>query len=451
MIERYSLPEMERVWSDENKFARWLEVEIAACEAWAELDVIPRNDVAKIKMARLNLKRMEEILQETHHDMTAFLGAVSESLGPESRYIHLGMTSSDVIDTALSLQLVEATDLLAGGIKELIAVLAEKAIQYKYTPITGRTHGVHAEPTSFGLKMALWVEEMNRNRLRLNEAKKAIAVGKISGAVGTYATLSPELEEKACVRLGLTAAPVSNQVLQRDRHAQFVTTLAIIASSLEKFATEIRHLQRTEVREVEEPFAAGQTGSSSMPHKRNPELCERVCGLARLVRGYALTAMENIALWHERDISHSSAERIILPDACLVLDYILSIFTGVMQDLKVYPKRMKRNMDLTRGLLFSQRVMLALIDKGLARQEAYKLVQRNAMKSWKGGRSFLKLLRADPEVTAVLPSEELEPLFDVQYYLRYVDEVFERLGLTEVQWKERTGRTDSGGLAPRAV
>jgi adenylosuccinate lyase len=451
MIERYSRPAMERVWSDENKFARWLDVEIAACEAWAELGVVPRKAIPKIKMARVDLKRMSEILRETHHDMTAFLGAVSESLGPESRFIHLGMTSSDVMDTALSLQLVEAVELIDDDIKELIAVLAEKAIKYKYTPITGRTHGVHAEPMSFGLKLALWVDEMNRNRQRLREALREIAVGKISGAVGTYATLSPQLEEKACARLGLIPAPVSNQVLQRDRHARFVTTLAIIASSLEKFATEIRGLQRTEVREAEEPFSAGQTGSSAMPHKRNPELCERVCGLARLVRGYSLTAMENVALWHERDISHSSAERIILPDACLVVDYILDIFTGVISGLQVYPQRMKKNMDITKGLLFSQRVLLALIDKGLGRQEAYKLVQRNAMKSWRGNRRFLSLLKADPEIIAVLPADELESLFDYQYYLRYVDEIFKRLGLTEAQWKDKIGRTKPGELAPRSM
>jgi adenylosuccinate lyase len=451
MIERYSRPAMERVWSDENKFARWLDVEIAACEAWAELGVVPRKAIPKIKMARVDLKRMSEILRETHHDMTAFLGAVSESLGPESRFIHLGMTSSDVMDTALSLQLVEAVELIDDDIKELIAVLAEKAIKYKYTPITGRTHGVHAEPMSFGLKLALWVDEVNRNRQRLREALREIAVGKISGAVGTYATLSPQLEEKACARLGLIPAPVSNQVLQRDRHARFVTTLAIIASSLEKFATEIRGLQRTEVREAEEPFSAGQTGSSAMPHKRNPELCERVCGLARLVRGYSLTAMENVALWHERDISHSSAERIILPDACLVVDYILDIFTGVISGLQVYPQRMKKNMDITKGLLFSQRVLLALIDKGLGRQEAYKLVQRNAMKSWRGNRRFLSLLKADPEIIAVLPADELESLFDYQYYLRYVDEIFKRLGLTEAQWKDKIGRTKPGELAPRSM
>jgi adenylosuccinate lyase len=285
---------MKRVWSDENKFAKWLEVEIAVCEAWAELGVIPREAISKIKLARVNLKRMEAILKETHHDVTAFLGSVAESLGNESRFIHLGLTSSDVIDTALSLQLIEATELLDQDIKELIYVLAEKAIKYKYTPMMGRTHGIHAEPTSFGLRLALWLEEMKRNRLRLAEAERAIAVGKISGAVGTYATLSPEVEEKTCSRLKLAPAPVSSQILQRDRHAQFVTTLAIIAGSLEKFATEIRSLQRTEIREVEEPFTAGQTGSSAMPHKRNPELCERICGLSRLVRGYALTSMENI-------------------------------------------------------------------------------------------------------------------------------------------------------------
>lgn len=451
MIERYSRPVMERVWSDENKFDKWLDVEIAACEAWAELGVIPRKAIPKIKMARVDLKRMSEILQETHHDVTAFLGAVAESIGEESRFIHLGLTSMDVWDTGTSLQLVEAAGLIDEDIKELIAVLAEKAIKYKYTPITGRTHGVHAEPMSFGLKLALWVDEMNRNRQRLREAQREIAVGKISGAVGTYATLSPQLEEKACARLGLRPAPVSNQVLQRDRHARFVTTLAILAGSLEKFATEIRGLQRTEVREAEEPFSAGQTGSSSMPHKRNPELCERVCGLARLVRGYSLTAMENIALWHERDISHSSAERIILPDACLVVDYILNIFTTIMDGLLVYPDRMKKNMDITRGLLFSQRVLLALIDKGLSRQEAYELVQRNAMKTWKSKKRFLNLLKADSEVTAVLPTDELESLFDYQYYLRYVDEIFKRLGLTEAQWKDKIGRTKPGELAPRSV
>jgi len=451
MIERYSRPQMKRVWSDESKFAKWLEVEIAVCEAWSELGVIPREAVPKIKLARVNFKRMEEILKETHHDVTAFLGAVSESLGNESRFIHLGLTSSDVIDTALSLQLVEATEILSQDIKELISVLAQKAIEHKYTVMIGRTHGIHAEPTSFGLKLALWVEEMKRNRLRLTEAERAIAVGKISGAVGTYATLSPELEEKTCAKLKLAPAPISNQILQRDRHAQFTTTLAIISSSLEKFATEIRGLQKTETREVEEPFGASQTGSSAMPHKRNPELCERICGLARLVRSYALTSMENIALWHERDISHSSTERIILPDSCLILDYSLALFTSVMRGLQIYPQRMKQNIKLTKGLVFSQRVMLALIDKGLSRQKAYELVQRNAMKAWKGNKNFLSLLKTDPEVTATLPQGELEPLFDEQYYLRYVNEIFERLGLTEAQWKEKPGIAESSELAPRAI
>jgi adenylosuccinate lyase len=437
MIERYSRPAMKQVWSEENKFNKWLEVEIAACEAWAQLGVVPRSAIPKIKLARVNLKRMDEILKETHHDVTAFLNTVAESIGEESRYIHLGMTSSDVMDTALSLQLIEASEILAEDIKELTAELAGLAIKYKNTPMAGRTHGVHAEPITFGLKLAIWFEEMNRNKHRLAEARKIISVGKISGAVGTFATLSPQVEEKACHKLGLTPAPISNQVLQRDRHAQFVTTLAIIASSLEKFATEIRALQKTEVREVEEPFSPGQTGSSAMPHKRNPELCERVCGLARLIRGYSVTSLENITLWHERDISHSSTERIILPDACLALDYSMNVFTSVMKGLNVYPKRMKQNMEITRGLLFSQRVLLALIDKGMSRQSAYKIVQRNAMKTWQSDtKKFINLLKADKEVMAVLTVAELEALFDYNYYLRYVDDVFRRLGLTDKQWIE---------------
>ncbi|MFC1903384.1 adenylosuccinate lyase [Chloroflexota bacterium] len=435
MIERYSRPRMKKVWSDENKFNKWLEVEIAVCDAWAEIGVVPREAISKIKLARCNIKRMDEILKETHHDMTAFIGSVSESLGEESRFIHLGLTSSDVMDTALSLQMVEAAEILIQDAKELVSALAQKAIEYKYTPMIGRTHGVHAEPITFGLKLAIWVEEMRRDLQRLAEAKKTISVGKISGAVGTYATVPPEVEQKACRKLGLEPAPVSNQVLQRDRHAQFTTALAITASSLEKFATEIRGLQRTEVGEVGEPFGSGQTGSSAMPHKRNPELCERICGLARLIRGYALTSMENIALWHERDISHSSTERIILPDACLVLDYCLAIFTSVVKGMEVYPQKMQKNIELTKGLIFSQRIMLALIDKGLSRQKAYHLVQRNAMKAWKGNKDFFNLLKADSEVTTTLPQEELKALFDHQYYLRHVDEVFARLGLTRAQWK----------------
>ena len=449
MIERYSRPEMKRVWSDENKFNKWLEVEMAVCDAWSELGVIPREAVPKIKLAKCNLKRMEEILKETHHDMTAFLGSVAESLGDESRFIHLGLTSSDVIDTALSLQLIEAAEILTQDIKNLISVLAKRAMEHKYTVMIGRTHGVHAEPTSFGLKLALWTEEMRRNLQRLAEAKRVIAVGKISGAVGTYATVSPEIEEKACAKLRLAPAPVSSQILQRDRHAQFITTLAIISSSLEKFATEIRALQKTETREVEEPFSAGQTGSSAMPHKRNPELCERICGLARLVRGYAITSMENIALWHERDISHSSTERITLPGSCLLVDYCLALFTSIMSGLNVYPKKMKQDMELTKGLVFSQRVMLALIDKGLSRQKAYELVQRNAMKAWKENKNFLTLLKADSEVTATLPPTELEPLFDYQYYLRYIDDIFARLGLTKAQWQADISEPTE--LAPRTI
>ena len=449
MIERYSRPEMKKVWSDENKYNKWLEVEIAVCDAWAELGVIPRNAIPKIKLAKCNLKRMAEILQETRHDVTAFLGSVAESLGEESRFIHLGLTSSDVIDTATSLQLVEAANILLQDVKELTAVLAQRAIEHKYTVMIGRTHGIHAEPTSFGLKLALWVEEMRRNTHRLMEAKKIISVGKISGAVGTYATVTPEVEQKACRKLGLDPAPISNQVLQRDRHAQFVTTLAITAGSLEKFATEIRSLQTTEVREVEEPFGTGQTGSSAMPHKRNPELSERVCGLARLARGCALTSLENIALWHERDISHSSNERIILPDVCLALDYILALFTSVMKRLQVYPHRMKKNLELTRGLVFSQRVMLALINKGLSRQKAYEMVQRNAMKAWKRNRNFLTLLKADAEVIATMPVGELEALFDYQHYLQHVDDIFQRLGLTKSQWQRMI--PDTIELGPRSI
>ncbi len=449
MIGRYSRPGMARVWSDENKFNKWLDVEIAVCEGWTELGVIPKRSMSRIKLAKCNLKRMEEILQETHHDMTAFLGSVSDSVGEDSRFIHLGMTSSDVMDTALSLQLMEAGDILLHDIKDLITVLGRLAIKHKYTVMIGRTHGVHAEPITFGLKLAIWVEEMRRNRQRLIDAKTNISVGKISGAVGTYATLSPQLEEIACAKLGLQPAPVSNQVLQRDRHAQFVTTLAVIAGSLEKFATEIRALQKTEVREAEEPFSAGQTGSSAMPHKRNPELCERVCGLARLIRGHALTALENQTLWHERDISHSSAERIILPDACFALDYITSLFTSVMSNLTVNTKQMTNNLMLTKGLIFSQRVMLALIEKGLSRQEAYKLVQRNAMKAWKGKSNFMTLLKADAAVTAVLSKDELKSLCDETYYTRYVDDVFKRLGLTERQWQ--SDLIETSGLVPRSI
>lgn len=451
MIERYSRPQMKKVWSDESKFGYWLDIEIAVCEAWAKIGVISREDITKIKLARLNFKRMEELLKETHHDMTAFLGSVAESLGDESRFIHMGMTSSDVMDTALSLQLVEASKILNSGIKELINALAAKAMEYKYTVQVGRTHGVHAEPISFGLKLALWMEEMKRNRQRLADATKAITVGKMSGAVGTYATLSPEIEEIACKKLGLSPASISNQVIQRDRHAQYMTTLAIIAGSLEKFATEIRALQKTECHEAEEPFEKGQTGSSAMPHKKNPELCERICGIARIIRGYSVTAMENQPLWHERDISHSSTERVIMPDGCLLLDYALHIFTNVIKGLNVFPEQMEKNLNLTGGLVYSQRVMLALINKGLSRQQAYKMVQRNAMRTWQGEDNFMNLLKADAEVIEHLSSAEVDELFDYKFYLRYIDDIFRRVGLTNSQWKKGGDASSDEGLAPRAI
>ena len=429
MIGRYSRPRMKKVWSDENKYAKWLQVELAVCEAWAEDGVIPSDDMEKLRRARYDHGRMEEILQRTRHDVTAFLGSVTEGLGEEGRWLHLGLTSSDVIDTALSLQLVEAAQILSEDLDGLRDALRDGAIRYRDTPMMGRTHGVHAEPITFGLKLALWWEEIERQRYRLQQARESIAVGKISGAVGTHATVSPLLEERVCRSLGVQAAPVSSQIIQRDRHAHFVTTLALVAASMEKFATEIRALQRTEIREVEEPFGEGQTGSSSMPHKRNPELSERVCGLARLIRGHSVTALENVALWSERDISHSSAERLILPDSCLALDYILDLFTHVVQGLRVYPDRMLTNMESNRGLLFSQRVLLALVEKGLSREHAYEIVQRNAMRTWDEQADFRELLKSDADVTAYLTEDDLSSLFEYGYYLRYVKDTFKRVGL----------------------
>jgi adenylosuccinate lyase len=420
---------MKKVWSDENKYQKWLEVEIAVCEAWTGEGVIPREDMEKLRHATLNLPRMEEVLRETRHDVTAFIRSVTEGLGEEGRWIHLGLTSHDVWDTATNLQLVEATDILLEDIGALREVLRQQALKFKMTPMIGRTHGVHAEPITFGLKLALWWDEMNRQYLRMQQARESIAVGKISGAVGTHATVPPSVEERVCKVLNLKVAPISSQVVQRDRHAHFVCAMANVSASLEKFATEIRHLQRTEVREAEEPFKSGQTGSSAMPHKRNPELTERVCGLARLIRGFSVTTLENVALWHERDISHSSAERIVLPDACLALDYILDLFTGVMKDLRVYPERMMINLESTRGLVFSQRVLLALVEKGMSRQEAYKVVQGNAMRSWDEDADFRELLRKDKSVAKLLSPAELEALFDYNYYLRFVDETFKRAGL----------------------
>jgi adenylosuccinate lyase len=431
---------MARIWSAENRLDKWLAIEIAVCEAWAELGVVPREALPKIRGARYDMARMAELEVETQHEVTAFLRSVAPSVGPEARHIHHGMTSSDIMDTGLAMQMVDAAVLLRQDLEALIAVLERQAVAHRTTLMIGRTHGVHAEPITFGLKLALWVDEMRRNLARLIEASEGIAVGKMSGAVGTHATIPPFVEEQACRQLGLRPAPVSSQIIQRDRHAHFVCTLAVIASSLDKMATEVRGLQRTEVLEVEEPFGEGQQGSSAMPHKRNPVLSERVSGLARLIRGHAVTALENVALWHERDISHSSAERVIIPDACLALDYILNLFTGVMEGLQVYPENMERNINLTHGLVFSQRVLLALVEKGLGRQDAYELVQGNAMKAWRGEGEFLALLQADPEVRRHLAGEELAELFDYNYFLRYVDTAFERLGLAEVAAEDSTAK-----------
>jgi adenylosuccinate lyase len=429
MIERYSRPEMKRIWSDENKFDLWLKVETAVCEAWCDLGRLPAEDMEKIRRARFEVQRIGEVLEVTHHDMTAFLQAVAENMGPESRHIHLGLTSSDIMDTALSLQLKAAAALLQAAVQELIGVLAAQAVTHKHTIMMGRTHGVHAEPTTFGLKLALWTMEMKRNAVRLEQATRTVSVGKISGAVGTHATVPLEVEENACRRLGLDFAEVSSQIVQRDRHATFLTTLAVIAGSLEKFATEVRGLQRTEVQELEEPFAEGQTGSSAMPHKRNPELCERICGLARVVRANSMAGLENIALWHERDISHSSVERIILPDSCLALDYMLSLFIPIAANMRVNTVRMRQNLEMTRGLIFSQQVLIALIDKGMTRQDAYKVVQRSAMQAWENGGSFRERLEADGEAAGLLTKKDLDGIFDYGYYLHEIDRIFERAGL----------------------
>ena len=431
MIDRYSRPAMKQVWSDENKYQKWLDVELAVSEAWAEEGVIPESDMKLLRTATYNHDRMMEIFETTRHDVTAFLTSITENLGPEGRWLHLGMTSNDMLDTAQAMQMVQAGELLIGEVDKAIEALAEQAIKHKDTLMMGRTHGVHAEPITFGLKMALWWEEMKRQRTRLVDACNGIRVGKISGAVGTHATIPPRVEDNVCRHLGLQVAPVSNQIIQRDRHAHFMTTLALIPSSLEKFATEIRGLQRTEIHELEEPFGHGQTGSSSMPHKRNPELAERICGLARLIRGNSVTAMENVALWGERDISHSSAERIILPDSCLALDYILSIFTGIVKDLRVLDKQMWANVESSRGLIFSQQVLLSLIDKGLSREDSYKIVQRNAMKSWDDGEDFRSLLKSDTDALASLSVDDMEKIFDYGYYTKHIDETFNRIGLSK--------------------
>ena len=429
MIDKYSRPDMKRVWSEQNLYDKWLQVEIAVCEAWAAEGAIPDSAMERIRRASYDVASINRALERTRHDINSFLQAVAESVGTDSRFIHLGLTSSDVKDTALALQMVEAVDILDQGLQGLAEVVKRRAVEHKRTITVGRTHGVHAEPTSFGLKLLVWLDEIKRGQERLAQARSAVAVGKISGAVGSHATVPLSVEETACRRLGLEVAPASTQILQRDRHAQFVQTLALIGASLDKFATEFRSLQRTEVREVEEPFGEGQTGSSAMPHKRNPELCERICGLARVLRGNAQAALENVALWHERDISHSSAERVILPDSSLALDYMIDVFAFVIRGLQVFPKRMRQNLEASGGLVFSQRVLLALIDKGLTRQDAYKIVQRNAMNSWDTGASFRDSLTTDPEMNGRLSPEELDACFDYGYYLRRVDDIYRRFGL----------------------
>jgi adenylosuccinate lyase len=430
MIERYTRPAMGAIWSEDAKYAAWLKVELAVCEAFTRRGRIPPDAMARIRAkARFELPRIQAILAKVKHEMIALLTNLEEHLGDDSRFVHIGLTSSDVWDTAVALQLRDATDLLIAGQERLREALRQQALRHKDTLTVGRTHGVHAEPTTFGLKVAVWFAEAERNLERLRRARAIIAVGQISGAVGTFAHVDPDLEEEVCRELGLAVEPASTQVIQRDRHADYCTTLAVVAASLEKIAMEIRGLQRTEILEVEEPFGEGQKGSSAMPHKRNPELAERICGLARLVRSNAQAALENVALWHERDISHSSVERVILPDSTIVLDYLLDLTAFVMEGLQVYPDRMAENLERSYGLVYSQRVLLALTDSGLARQVAYELVQRHAMRAWRERRSFFELLAADPAVTDRLSAEELKRCFDPAWYVRNVDAVFRRLGL----------------------
>ncbi|MDF2557739.1 MAG: purB [Bacillales bacterium] len=431
MIERYTRPEMGAIWTEQNRFQAWLEVEILACEAWAELGFIPVEDVRALRQnAAFDVARIKEIEEETRHDVVAFTRAVSESLGEERKWVHYGLTSTDVVDTALSYTLKQANDILQRDIENFVEILKNKAIEHKYTIMMGRTHGVHAEPTTFGLKMALFYEEMKRNLKRFKQAREMIEVGKISGAVGTYANVDPFVEQFVCEKLGLEASPISTQTLQRDRHAQYLSTLALIATSIEKFATEIRGLQKSEIREVEEFFAKGQKGSSAMPHKRNPIGSENMTGLARVIRGHMITAYENVSLWHERDISHSSAERIILPDSTILLNYMLNRFGNIMKNLTVYPENMKKNMTRTFGLIYSQRVLLALIEKGLSREVAYDLVQPKTMQAWEEQVQFRTLLEADENITSVLTESELNNCFKNDVHLKSVDTVFEKLGLT---------------------
>jgi adenylosuccinate lyase len=428
MIARYTRPEMGRIWSEENGFQKWLDVEILAAEGLAQLGKVPKAAIARIrKKARFNIKRIREIEAEVKHEIIAFLSSVAESIGDDARFLHVGMTSSDIMDTALAIQFKEASAILVKDIQELMKVLRTQAFRYKSTVMIGRTHGVHAEPITFGLKLALWYQEMTRNLKRLEKALDDICVGQVSGAVGTFAQVSPKVEEYVCRKSGLKPALISNQIIQRDRHAYFFATLAVIASSLEKFAVEIRHLQRTEVQEAEEPFTAGQKGSSAMPHKRNPILSENVSGLARLMRSYAVAAMEDVPLWHERDISHSSVERVIAPDATIVLDFMLRRMIYVLGNLCVYPENMKRNLEKSGGTVFSEKVLLALVDKGIGRDQAYRMVQRHALKVGKEGGDLKRELLNDAEITRILSPKEIEALWGVEHHLKNVDMIFRRV------------------------
>jgi len=430
MIERYTRPEMGEIWTEKNRFQAWLEVEIVACEAWAERGDIPKEDVKKIREnASFDVERIHEIEAETRHDVVAFTRAVSESLGDERKWVHYGLTSTDVVDTALSYLLKQANEIIEKDLLNFIEILKNKAIEHKTTVMMGRTHGVHAEPTTFGLKLALWYEEMNRNLERFRQAAETVRVGKLSGAVGTYANIDPAIEKYVCEGLGLEASRISTQTLQRDRHAHYMAIISLIASSIEKMAVEIRGLQKSETREVEEFFAKGQKGSSAMPHKRNPIGSENMAGLARVIRGHMLTAYENVPLWHERDISHSSAERIILPDATIALNYMLNRFGNIVKKLTVFPENMKRNMTRTYGLIYSQRVLLSLIDKGMSREQAYDLVQPKAMEAWERAVQFRTLVDADEQITNLLSSVELDDCFDYKHHLKHVDTIFDRLGL----------------------
>ena len=428
MIERYTLPEMGAVWSEENKFQKWLDVELAVCEVHAEMGTIPRAALDQIKTrAKFSVARINEIERTTNHDVIAFTTNLAEEIGAAARFVHYGLTSSDVVDTANALLLREACDILLAKIDALLAVLKRRAFEFKNTPQIGRTHGIHAEPTSFGLTFALWFSEMSRNRERLVRARQATAVGKISGAVGAFAHLDPVVEERVCKRLGLEVAAVSTQIIQRDRYAEYLSTLAIAASSLDKFALNVRHWQRTEVREAQERFAKGQKGSSAMPHKRNPIISERICGLARVVRANSLVGLENVALWHERDISHSSAERVVLPDSSIALDYLLQKTISLLDGLLVYPERMLENLNATRGLIFSGQLLLVLTQKGLAREQAYEWVQRNAMKAWDENDDFQKLVKGDADINKSLTAQEIDRVFSLDTYLRNIETIFARV------------------------